>query len=420
MAHSTLRPVLAATSVIVLSACAYAKPYEMSFSKPAGTTATDRSSAKICADAFSAPGDSDQVLKCLQARGYDWDVRGFTIRQQSGLAGHMSIPAAAMAVGLAAAGNTSDIVPIMGIAGGTYLAHAGAYARPDQAQVYELAADSYRCLVAGAAEWKADGKEDLIKAKENLKLAQDNFLSISSDTEKKELVKQKLAAANILYSRVDGASGLTLLRQSNAIETAARTAIGDRLPSAQAVAASVGFGAKIVAPAAVPQPSKPANSNVGGLVPFAMIEGIVDPKKKQREALEREAIDKFNRAEEQFYTLLKAHQAKERTISIECRFNPLTTPQLAAPAEIILDADGKAGFVLKGGVPPYGYLPLPDKVKVTVTPLTANAAHIAIDLNGSGGDGPWDVTIIDASQAGDTRTISVKKPAKPDKPDKPE
>lgn len=408
MVRSTLRPVLAATSAILLTACAYAKPYEMSFSKPTGKDATARSSAKICEAAFSAPGDSDKVIMCLQARGYDWDVRGFTIRQQSGLAGHMSIPAAAMAVGLAAAGNTSDIVPLMGLAGGSYLAHTGAYARPDQAQVYELAADSYRCLVAGSAEWKAGGKEDLIKAKENLIVAHDNFLSVSSDTEKKELVKQRLAAANILYSSVDGAIGLTLLRQSNAIETAARTAIGDRLPSAQAVAASVGFGAKIVAPAAL-QPPKPANSIGAGIQPFSAFGGPTDPKK-----LEREAIDKFNRAEEQFYTLLKAHQVKERTIAIECRFNPSTTPQLAAPAEVILDANGKAGFVLKGGVPPYGYLPLPDKVKVTITPLTANAAHIAIDLNGSSGDGPWDVTIIDASQAGDTRTISVKKPAKPE------
>ncbi len=418
MARSTLRPVLAATSAIVLSACASATPYEMSFSKPAGNTAALRSSAKICEAAFSAPGDSDQVIKCLQARGYDWDVRGFTIRQQSGLAGHMSIPAAAVAVGLAAAGNTSDIVPIMGIAGGSYLAHTGAYARPDQAQVYELAADSYRCLVAGAADWKSYGKEDLIKAKEGLQLAQENFLSISSDTEKKELVKQRLATANILYSRVDGASGLALLRQSNAIETAARTAIGDRLPSAQAVAASVGFGAKIVAPAAVPQHSNLGNI-IGGDVGIKGVIGsttksTIDLKRLEREALEREAIDKFNKAEELFYTLLKAHQSKDRTISVECRFNPSSSPQLTAPAEIILDATNNGGFVLKGGVPPYGYLPLPDKVKVTITPLTANAAHIAIDLNGSSGDGPWPVTIIDASQAGDTRTISVKKAPKPE------
>ncbi len=407
MVRSTLRPVLAATSAMVLSACAYATPYEMSFSKPEGRTVTDRSSAKICEAAFSNPGKSDSVMSCLKARGYDWDVRGFTIRQQSGLAGHMSIPAAAMAVGLAAAGNTSDIVPIMGLAGGSYLAHTGAYARPDQAQVYELAADSYRCLVAGAADWKADGKSSLIAAYNELKFAQEELKALQIKSDKGAVAEERFATAGIIYSRVEGANGLILLRQSNAVETAARTAIGDRLPSAQAVAASVGFGTKIMMPVAIEGPSEPktkAGDEKHGVRTFST----------DLEKPERDAIDKFNRAEEHFYIVLKAHQLNPRTVNADCRFNPSSTPQLTAPAEIILDSTNKGGFVLKGGVPPYGYLPLPDKVKVTITPLTANAAYIAVDFSTASEPEPWSVTIIDASQAGDTRTISVKKASKPE------
>ena len=425
MVRSTLRPVLAATSAIVLSACAYATPYEMSFSKPTGITATDRSSAKICADAFSDPGASDKVMDCLKARGYDWDVRGFAIRRQSGLAGHLSIPAAAIAVGLTAAGNTTDIVPIMGLAGGSYLAHTGAYARPDQAQVYELAADSYRCLVAGAADWKADGKASLVAAFDSLEQAtkivtdlnkeSDSQLNKELNEQLKDPASKKLEDARIVYSRIEGENGLILLRQSNAVEAAARTAIGDRLPSAQAVASSVGFGTKINMRDDIGKPEKPNEEQIklaAGGDKTAQKEAITESDKKYNTKLD--AIEKFNEAQKHFYIVLEAHQLNPRKISTDCRFNPSSTPQLTAPAEIVLDATNKAGFVLKGGVPPYGYLPLPDKVKVTITPLTANAAHIAIDLNGSSGDGPWEVTIIDASQAGDTRTISVKKAPKPE------
>ncbi len=408
MVRSTLRPLLAASSAVVLSACAFAKPYEMSFPKPAGNTAALRSSATICEAAFSAPGDSDKVLMCLQARGYDWDVRGFTIRQQSGLAGHMSIPAAAMAVGLAAAGNTSDIVPIMGIAGGSYLAHAGSYARPDQAQVYELAADAYRCLVAGAADWKSDGLDDAYK---DLKSVSEVIKNLSIKTDKSTEAQKRFADANVIYGRVKGANGLILLRQSNAVETAARTAIGDRLPSAQAVAASVGFVTKIPTPVAIRNEIPPTGSDLLDTKEKSF-DGKLKSLTSNQYQKEHDAVDRFNKAEEYFYIVLKAHQLNPQKITIDCRFNPSSTPQLTAPAEIVLDATNKAGFVLKGGVPPYGYLPLPDKVKVTITPLTANAAHIAIDLNGFSGDGPWEVTIIDASQAGDTRTILVKKPAK--------
>ena len=122
-------------------------------------------------------------------------------------------------------------------------------------------------------------------------------------------------------------------------------------------------------------------------------------------------VDKFNQAETKFYTILKVHQAMPRTIAVECRFNPAATPQFTAPAEVTLDANNKAGFVVKGGVAPYGYLPLPDKITATVTPLTPNAAYIGVDLNGSSGNGPWSLTIIDASQAGENRTVSIRKPA---------
>ena len=388
MVRSTLRPLLAATSAIVLSACAFATPYEMSFSKPSGTDATGRSSAKICETAFSAPGDSDKVMECLKARGYDWDVRGFAIRRQSGLAGHLSFPAAAIAVGLTAAGNTTDIVPIMGLAGGSYLAHTGAYARPDQAQVYELAADSYRCLVAGAADWKADG---LQKEYNELKDATEALYKKSRDEE--STLTKRLKSTDIVYGRINGANGLILLQKSNAIETAARTAIGDRLPSAQAVAASVGFGSKITI-------KKPEDSKF-------VKEGTNEQSLNDNASAERTA---FNVAEKRFYELLEAYQYNPRTITTDCRFNPSITPQLNAPAEVILD-NNKAGFVLKGGVPPYGYLPLPDGLEVSITPLSANAAYIQITLKPTATSGNWPITIIDASQAGDTRTILVKKPA---------
>lgn len=405
MIRSTLRPLLAATSAIVLSACAFAKPYEMSFQKPLGKVGSDRTSAKVCEEAFKDPGNSDSVMGCLQARGYDWDVRGHAIRQQAGLAGHLSFPAAAIAVGLTAIKDASDVVPILGLVGGSYLAHTGAYARPDQAQVYELAADSYRCLVAGAAEWKANGNAELIQAFENLESAKSELNSIYENSSKKDNITDRYLQAKILLDRVDGGNGLTLLRQSNAVETAARAAIGDRLPSAQAVAASVGFGAKIVAPEALQKTSPLAKDTMGLLQPKRFMPDL--------DKREHDAIDKFNRAESDFYSLLKAYQSKALGVAIDCRFNPSKTPPLTAPTEVILDASGKAGFVLKGGVPPYGYLPLPDKVKVALTPLTANSAYIAVDLNGSTGEGPWDVTIIDASQASDSRTISVKKPAIP-------
>jgi hypothetical protein len=373
---------MAASSALVLSGCASVTPYEMTFSKPGANS--PNSSAGLCDDAFLDPGSSDKVMKCLQARGYSWEVRGYSIRHQSGLAGHLSFPAAAIAVGLTAIKDASDIVPIMGLAGGSYLAHAGSYARPDQAQVYELAAATYRCLVAGASDWKKDSTTELDNANTVLNgfvktVTLPNGSTSSPSFNNDQAIINRVGTANIWYGRTIGANGLLLLRQSNAVETAARKAIGERLPSAQSVAASVRFGSDIRMPAQAPTAAEVASD------PYA----------------------DFNAAESKFYALLKAHQDNPRTIATDCRFNPLSVPPLNAPSEVVLDSK-KGGFVLKDGVAPYSYLSLPDKVKVTIKPLSANAAYIEIDATGYGGTNPWTLTMIDASPAGDSRAIQVK------------
>lgn len=261
-------------AALALSACVYASPYSTAFPDPTATTANGRrvraaSAAVVCQQAHEAPGSSAAVYACLRARGRDWDVRGHAIRRQASVVGQAAIPLGIASLGLSAAEDRSDFVPLTAGVTTTALAHTGAYARPDQARVYEMATAAYRCLESAVGEWNSADQSEmdtLLISLDEAAISALRYLDTAGAVQRidevernasKAEVRRQIAAARVARNRMGGEIGSELLRQSGVIEDQVREAIGARMPDPQVVAASlVGPGATepVEIPASTPEP----------------------------------------------------------------------------------------------------------------------------------------------------------------------
>ncbi len=416
-----LNPSVAGTvALFSLGGCAYVTPY------PAAFPTAEVSEA--CAAAVSNPGSASKVNDCLIQRGREWDNRGGAIRRQSGFVGQMSVPLGIAGLGLSAGGDRSDFVPISAGVTSASLAHTGAYARPTQAEVYELATVSYRCLISSVAEWNGTGRAVVDRAfltfenSSNAALEAVRkalYLTRAERTELQGGLLTQQAIARHTNNTLDGNIGTALLRQSDEIDAAVIRAIRDRLPDPQAVAASIAArtGSGGDAPSVVPPASLAdaagdeaaiARSN---LAKSLRGESQMDrPTPRQREAAdiaEQVATATFDAAA--FNAAKDAYVSTARTVSKTCAFNPSLLPVLTAtPAGITLDSTGKGFFVVRNGVPPYGHLPLPAGVSLTPTPIGGNAMRFEVSVPPSdAAPGPWNIQVIDASPAGGMAEVSV-------------
>lgn len=394
-------------ALLALGGCAYVTPY------PSAFPTTERSGA--CATAVTHPGNTTNIYNCLVQRGREWDDRGVAIRRQSGFVGQASIPLAIAGLGLSAAKDTSDFVPISSGVSSAALAHTGAYARPTQAEVYELATVSYRCLISSVAEWNGGGKARVNDA--HAELATRNAAALRAvraanllDASARQDIEAELTAqmdqANRTLNRVDGAVGTALLRRSDEIDAAVIRAIRDRLPDPQTVAASVSSGG---APAAS-TPTVGTGPAQNGAVKMAGVP--LTPA--ERAAAQRAAVDvlviEANKAAEEFDVAIADYTAHSGSVGTSCTFNPSLLPTLSAtPSTVTLDSTGKGFFIVRNGVPPYGHLPLPTGVTLTPTPLGGNAMRFEV----TGPAGPSKIYIIDASPGGAVVEVTLAKAATP-------
>lgn len=411
--------VLVSVAALLAAGCTHVTPYPDSL----GVRQADGGYQWACAQAKTNPGSSAQVMACLLDRGRGWEDRGRRIRGLSSGLGQALIPATAAGVGLLAAGDTSDAVPVLGLVTGSALTHSSAYARADLARIYEEAAGTYDCLTTAVAAWNTSSStlngaatrvEDRFKTVETLFQAQmalatrEQHVVLAAAL---ETLRIRAESVPEILNALEGRNGLALLDRSEAIEAAVRRVVADRLTDPQAVHAAA--SSQITAPEpAVDQLSAPVSFTATSAPP-----GIVENKRNEWDtnatALAA-AVAQFGVALTAFRTAVDAHEASDlaRTRAAACIFNPAeyALPALAAtPSEIDLDGDSGT-FVIRGGVAPFGLLPPPSGLRAVITPLNSTSALVTVTATTSGS---WTLTVIDASTAGATATVTVRKAAAP-------
>lgn len=437
-----LSKVVSGAALLGLGACAYATPYPAAFPEAAGPRMAPADSGRSdgCETAIRTPGSSAAVFTCLRARGQAWDNRGRAIRRQAGYVGQLSIPLGIAGLGLSAAGDRSDFVPLSAGVNTAALAHTGAYARPSQAEVYELATDAYRCLLSSVADWNSAGKQsveaafqllevDVANAREALANAGTAAGLDAAEIRRRDAeLRLQLGSARATLNRLDGDIGTNLLRRSDEIDAAVIRAIRDRLPDPQTVAASVAqtriFATETpttdsAEPPAIDasaaalfdqlSPSEKAiafSGDPGGQQLLARLGGQAAALRIANLARINELIERANTSAGTFDAAVAEYSAAAAPVTLTCTFNPSQLPTLiATPAEITVDASGKGFFVVRNGVPPYGHLPLPGGISLAPTPIGANAMRFEVTATQSG-----TVHIIDASPAGAVAEVKISLP----------
>lgn len=433
---SLLKCVGLISSAFALASCVYASPYSEAFPEAAGVTTGGRrvqppSAATLCRQANEAPGSSTAVYRCITARGRDWDVRGRAIRTQASVVGQAAIPLGIASLGLSAADDRSDFVPLTGGVTTTALAHTGAYARPDQARVYEMATASYRCLEAATGEWNGLGAADMASAYDALALKVEQTATLLDTDEVREHldtaeiedamteILRQSASARAAQNRLASQVGREILRRSGEIEDQVREAIGVRMPDPQVVAAS------LVRPAATDPVETETNSPPDSPVVPTPNEADDDDTKKLFERDNRQAIAEarekkrvvdgvrarmreVNNLAARFDAAANAYAAQARTISVGCVFNPVAIPTLIDPGDITLNESHQGSFLMQGGIPPYGYHVLPrDGLSITVQPIGSGwRFDLSATANSSG---PWAIYINDSSSVNGMMEVTVTK-----------
>ena len=401
-------------AALLAAGCTHVTPYPSVL----GTPNADRAGYDwACHAAVETAGDPDAVLACLLARGRGWEERGRRIRGWSSGLGQALIPATAAGVGLLAAGDTSDAVPILGLVSGAALTHSSAYARADMARLYEEATSAYRCLTTTVAAWNRSAAP-LRRAKARVDAAGEaveadlrDLAALSTGGERQtilaaldEVVLRREGVSDSLNT-VEGATGLVLLDRADAIDDAVEATVATRLPDPRAVYAAA--SSQITAPGAAE-----------GVAPVQPPPGAVPPDRTGEKANAYNALDdsiaRFNVAVAAFNEAIEEHDPSTdaQTRAASCTFDPaeFAVPALtAAPNEVILD-DGVGDFVIRGGVAPFGVPQPPTGVRVTVTPLTSSSAHVRVRVEEAAGAGPWTLTVLDASPSATTVPVTVRKP----------
>lgn len=433
---SLLKCVGLVSSAFALAGCVYASPYSEAFPEAAGITTGGRrvhppSAATLCRQANEAPGSSTAVYRCITARGRDWDVRGRAIRTQASVVGQAAIPLGIASLGLSAADDRSDFVPLTAGVSTTALAHTGAYARPDQARVYEMATASYRCLEAATGEWNGLGAADMARAYDALALKVEQTVTlldtddVAEHLDSAEIedamtdILRQSASARGVQNRLASQVGREILRRSGEIEDQVREAIGARMPDPQVVAAS------LVRPAATEPVETQTNSPPASPVVPAPNEADTEDKKELFARNNREAIAEaqekkrvvdgvrarmreVNNLAARFDAAANAYAEEARTISVACVFNPLAIPTLIDPGDITLNESHQGSFLMQGGIPPYGYHVLPrDGLSITVQPI---GSGWRFDLSATATSaGPWAIYINDSSSVNGMMEVTVTK-----------
>ena len=401
-------------AALLAAGCTHVTPYPSVL----GTLNAERTAYDwACDAAVETAGDPDAVLACLLARGRGWEERGRRIRGWSSGLGQALIPATAAGVGLLAAGDTSDAVPILGLVSGAALTHSSAYARADMARLYEEATSAYRCLTTTVAAWNRSAAP-LRRAKARVDAAGEaveadlrDLAALSTGGERQtilaaldEVVLRREGVSDSLNT-VEGATGLVLLDRADAIDDAVEATVATRLPDPRAVYAAA--SSQITAPGAAE-----------GVAPVQPPPGAVPPDRTGEKANAYNALDdsiaRFNVAVAAFNEAIEEHDPSTdaQTRAASCTFDPaeFAVPALtAAPNEVILD-DGVGDFVIRGGVAPFGVPQPPTGVRVTVTPLTSSSAHVRVRVEEAAGAGPWTLTVLDASPSATTVPVTVRKP----------
>ena len=398
-------------AALLAAGCTHVTPYPSVL----GTPNAERTSYDwACEAAVAAPGDPAAVLDCLLARGRGWEERGRRIRGWSSGLGQVLSPATAAGVGLLAAGDTSDAVPILGLVSGAALTHSSAYARADMARMYEEATSAYRCLTTAVAAWNRSAaplrraKARVDAAEEAVATAMQALAPMLTADEARDLLARRdeilLRQAEVgdALNALEGATGLVLLDRADAIDDAVEATVATRLPDPRAVYAAA--SSQITAPQAVASTPEVAVSP-----PVRE-----DVRKTRAVATLNQAIARFNAAVAAFNEAIEDHDpsSEAQTRAASCTFDPaeFAVPALtASPSDVVLN--GTVGdFVIRGGVAPFGLHPAPTGVTATVTPLTSSSAHVRVTVDSSAGDGPWTLTVLDASPAGTTVPVTVRKP----------
>lgn len=150
-------------SLALLAGCA--TPYPTRYAQtPIGGGAAAAGLSTACSDAIGDPSSQLNVKNCLVGRAAGWESRATTARRVSRGAGVFAIPAAAVAIALAAEGDPNHAILPLGVASGAAVTYAGAYARPEQAEASEKAVAAYNCLLSAVAEWQAGSNLKSIEA----------------------------------------------------------------------------------------------------------------------------------------------------------------------------------------------------------------------------------------------------------------
>lgn len=402
----------AGAALLAMGACAYATPYPAAFPEHNGPQMAPADSGRSdgCEEATRTPGSSNTVLRCLRSRGQAWDNRGRAIRRQAGYVGQLSIPLGITTLGLSAAGDTSDFVPLSTGVSSAALAHTGAYARPAQAEVYELATDAYRCLIRAVGRWNGQGAGTVAEAFETLRqsnaaaLAATDSLSDLTAIDRQGLrskLRIQIESARLKMNGLDADIGNAILERSDEIETAVIRAIRQQIPDPQAVAASVARGNTDdddeTPPAPLTQEQTTA-ANRGAAVRNVALDGQPASSRDRALATMAELIAETETAREVFNATVTAYSASRSSVITNCVFNPSQVQGVSVSTETVtLDSTGAGSFITRNGLPPYGYLPLPTGVTVSISPINANSAYFRVTAPVSTSAGPWRIQIIDAS-----------------------
>ncbi|HEX6860514.1 MAG TPA: hypothetical protein VF138_10005 [Caulobacteraceae bacterium] len=436
-----------------LSGCLNAAPYPVFFEPTDAGHIADR-----CDQARKAPGDSAKVQSCLDARGAAWEKKGLEIRRYSRLSGGLAIPATAVSIGLAAQGDPNHAVAPLGLLTGSALNYGGAYARPDQATVYEQARDAYQCLSSATADWRTYGIDGVGEARDALHRSVAS-LEAEVDTADAEVLiwSAKLAAlpagsavaeafaavrevkearrwrdeawtidaeAEAAVARAGGQPGVRLLKRADEIDAAASRAISARTPDPRVVASaaaanlpgSIGQVPQTMSPTpaadgtekASPPPPPPGMMESAGCDQACRQQArdIANAARARlaRMRLEATAVEK---AAARFNATLAAYKPTQTDFGAQCVLSiEDLLPLSASPTTVELD-DDKGWFLVKGGVPPYG-VRASSGLTATVTPVSALVAHV--DLQAAAGNA-WSVQVMDA--AGGEATVQVTQPEEP-------
>ena len=404
---------LVSVAALLAAGCTHVTPYPASLGEPdAARTTYDWA----CQPAIASPGSSTDVLTCLLARGRSWEERGRRIRGLSSGLGQALIPATAAGVGLLAAGDTSDAVPVLGLVTGSALTHSSAYARADLARIYEEATAAYVCLTTAVAAWNisaaplhyARGQVETHAAEVESQIA-DAMTSATNEqrvwlTALQQTVRNQRRAVTHTLNRIEGDTGVALLDRADAIDAAVRRVVADRMADPRAVYSAA--SSQIT-------PGMPSGEAFGAAMNALEEDKGVGSLNLTAIALTL-ALTRFQAALSAFDAAVSDHQVSDaaRTRAAACIFNPAeyALPALTAtPSEIDLDGDSGT-FVIRGGVAPFGLLPPPSGLTAVITPLTGTSALVTVTATTSGS---WTLTVIDASTAGATATVTVRKAAAP-------